>query len=73
VSGHANPNVLSFATDTLTLVYPRVTSVITVITVSLNGTIEWVSNIASCDAHKITSYSDSGGTSLTTTSDQIRL
>jgi hypothetical protein len=73
VSGHTNTNVMSLATDTLTLVYPVVTSAKTWITVSLNGTVEWISNVNECGAYVITSCTDSACNSLTTSSDQLRL
>jgi hypothetical protein len=73
VSGQTNPNFESLATDTLTLVYPATASAMTLTTVSLNGTVEWFSNIAACADNKITSYTDLACTLLTTSSDQIRL
>jgi hypothetical protein len=76
VSGQTNPNVESFATDTLTLVYPATASAMTLAnpnTVSLNGTVEWFSNVGGCADNKITSYTDSACTLLTTSTDQIRL
>jgi hypothetical protein len=73
VSGHANSNVESLATDTLTLVYPVTASANTWTTLSLNGTVEWFSNNPGCADNIITSCTDSACTSLTTSSDQIRL
>ena len=73
VPSQTNPNVMSLATDTLILVYPTLASSMTSTTVSLNGTVEWFSNVAGCGAFKITSYSDLACTSLTSASEPIRL
>ena len=45
VSGQTNPNFMSLDTGILTLVYPKVTSAMSLSTVSLNGTVEWFSDI----------------------------
>ena len=64
-TGHSNPNVLSLTSDHLIFVYPRTSALVTEVTIPLNGTVEWFSNIAGCGAYIIHSYTDSACTIIT--------
>jgi hypothetical protein len=64
---------VSLENGILTLAYPRVTSAMTLTTVFMNDTVEWFTNVPSCNAFKITSCKDKSCGQLTTSSDEFRL